>query len=173
MGQPHPGGTGDHEGAGFDLVVQGLFDSIGFAGDERFIDLQIAADQHAVGADLITCPEFHDVIPHKLRRGDLLHLPVTNGAHRAGSHQIQLFHRFFRPNLLNDADDGIDQHDDHEVQILDLGAAGEQHDHQHQKHQIEEGKAVGKNDLFIGLAGALGRGVGKACLLPAQYLHFG
>ena len=173
MGQPHPGRAGNHERAGLDFAVFLLFDGIGFAGDERFVDLHLPADHNAIGADLIAGPEFHNVIPHQFCGGNHLHRTVTDGPHRAGSHQIQLCHRPFGPDLLKNTDDGVDQHDDHKVQILHGRAAGQQKYHQHQKYQVEEGKTMGEDDLFFRFSRIVVGGVGEAGFLPPQHLHFG
>ena len=97
----------DDEGAGQHVVAAGLVDGVGLAGQKRLVGLDLAVQQHGVGADLAAGVEHDDVVAHEFLDGELLDFPVAHDGGARGGEQGELLDELFRTQLLDDADQRI------------------------------------------------------------------
>ena len=144
--QPRVTGAGDHEAARQQRVALAFHDFIRLAGDQRFVDLRLAADDDGVGADLVACSEENNVVDDELFgfHGGFRAV-ADDGGLRLGQ-QRQLVQRFFGVQLLNDADDRIDEDDDEEGQVVKR-PDGDQRRGQNEKDKVKIGKDVAEDNL--------------------------
>ena len=106
--QLHPAPSRHYNAAGAQNVPGHMGNGFGFSGNQGFIQPQLPLPQNAVGTELVTLGKFGNVIAKDFLRGNLHTLALPDHRHRALRHQGQPIHRPLGPDLLNDADDGID-----------------------------------------------------------------
>ena len=141
-GQLGSGRAGNDKAAGFQFVTGALHNGIFLTGDQRFIDLDLAAADDAVGTDLVAGHKFHDIVPDQQVGTHFYHLAFPNSPDLLGRHQSQPVYRPFCPDLLITADDCIADDDDQEGDILH-GRACNQQDHRHDhEHQVKECQGI-------------------------------
>ena len=162
--QTRPALAGHYEAAAEQLVPRVLGDGIRLAGDERLVHRHLSRHHRAVGGDLIPGPQLHDVLTHQLVQRDGAELPIPHHLDPGLVEQGELFQRGPRAELLDDADDGIDDGDAQEHHVLEM-ARDHQHHRQDHEHQVEEGERVLPDDLRGGLC------VGRRCLVPQALLQ--
>ncbi len=89
-----------------------LLDRHGLAGEKRLVDEQAACAQQAqVGRDLVASFEKHDVARHEIPHCDLRALPVAKNEGTGSDHAANGVERLLGLALLDEADDGVDDHD--------------------------------------------------------------
>ena len=119
-----------------------FFHGLGFAGQCRFFDAQLARfEQAQVGGDFVAGAEQHDVADHELFRRDLAALTVAQHRRVEREHVADGVQRTFRLAFLDHADDGVDEHhaDDHAA-IHPMGEQGRDRcrDQQHVDEDVVE-----------------------------------
>ena len=188
---PHRGhfavaGTGNHEAAGKDFVPRRLADRVGFAGQHRLVDGQPAGTGHpAVGDDLLAGREPDQVAGDDLVGQQLEVLPVPDHLGPRRDQDRQPVEGLLRPQLLADADPGVDDRDHPEDRIGDQ-AKREDQDEEDRDDQVEQGEDVAGDDARgrprgVGLGraqrvqsfGRLGRGEPGAGIAGGQDLGHG
>ena len=155
--QLHPAPARQNHGPRLYRVTFGLGNGVGLAGDEGFVHPHFAAAQNAVGADLVALSKFRNIVPDDGLRGYFLLFAVPDDGDRPSSYQGQLIHRPFCPDLLHNADDGIDGRHHQKAHVHHRGAADDQHRRQDHENQVKKRKAVGQDDLLLGFARMLRR----------------
>ena len=160
LGGPHAAAARGHEAARHHVVAGHLVDRVGLPGEQGLVDLEAHRVEHLpVDADLVAGAQHHQVVGHQLLDPDLLLGAV---AHHAGPGSVE--HRqpvegALGPDLLDDADGGVEDQHDAEQRILEL--AYRQDDHQQGAQQeVERGEDVGLDDLADGATGGVGDVVG-------------
>ena len=104
---------GADEEAAAEKGVTGLFaDLVRFAGDKGLIGLNLPRYHHRIGEDLLSGSEHGNVVPHHFFLRDLQHDAVPDHGGTCFRENGELIQRFFAAQLLNDADDGVDDDDD-------------------------------------------------------------
>ena len=169
-----PGGAlaGDQEAAGHEEVSQSLFQLVGLAGEQSFVDQHFAVQNDGVGADLVTCPEEHDVVQHQLLRRNFLNLPLPDDPSPGRVQHGELIQGVLGPNLLDNADEKIGHHQRQEGQVPQR-AGGEYQHPQNGENQVKIGEKVGAYDLPQGFGLHRHRGIGPAVFLPLPCLLLG
>ncbi len=148
--QPGPALAGHHKAAGQQLVPHVLGDGVGLAGDQGLVHRHLPGQHRAVGGDLVPRPQLHNVLPHQLVDGDGAQLPVPHHLHPGLADEGQLLQGGPGAELLDDADEGVDDGDAQEHHVLEVPGQHQQ-GRQHHKDQVEEGEGVLPDDLPGGL----------------------
>ena len=124
-----PGGAlaGNQKAAGHEEVSQSLFQLVGLASEQSLVDQHLAVQNNGVGADLVACPEEHDVVQHQLLRGNFLNLPLPDDPSPGRVQHGELIQGVLGPNLLDNADEKICHHQRQEGQVPQRAGGEYQH----------------------------------------------
>ncbi len=99
-----------------DLVAFALLDGDRLACHHRFVDGGLALDDHAVGRDLFTRPDFHQVASLNVFQGDLPFGPVRADERRRLGFHLQKFPERLAGLALRAGFEVVTQRDEHEDQ---------------------------------------------------------
>ena len=119
-----------------------LVDRLRLAGERGFVDLERGQfDQAQVGRHDVAGLEFNQVAGHQLRRVNQRGVSVADDARLRAGHFLQGRHRALGAVFLDETDDAVKEHDDHDGDGV-LWLADETCDHrrgdQHQDHEVGE-----------------------------------
>ncbi len=129
-------------------------DAVGFAGEQRFVDIDLAgADHRAIQQDLVARLHHQQIADHQLRRVDLHILPVAHHPRGRAVEQGNPVEPPFGNRLLHDADGSVDdrQTGGHEG-VLRLSKQYEQ-EADPEQGGVDEREEVVFDDLPVGAAG--------------------
>ena len=158
-------GTGHDKTAGDQTVPRLFCDLIGFPGQKRLIDLNLPCHDHGICRNLSAAVKDHDIVPHKLLRGNAPALSVPHRCHLRRIHHSHLFQNIPCPDLLKDSDPCIDK-DHRKKRQVPKGSHNDQQHRQNQKDQIKVCKHIFPYDLSHGFRGRIHRLVAEAVLYP-------
>ena len=164
----------DADAAGEDAVAAGLAHRFRFAGEQRLVDLEGARrHQRAVDHDLVAGAQADVVVLDDLGRVAGGVAAVANQGHRRAVEEGDAVELALGAQLLDRADDGVDQTEaDAGEGVVDFaehdqrGADGEQ-------DVVEEGEEVGAGDGEVGAAGGGPVVVALAARPPRARLRLG
>ena len=157
---PHRGGleparARQHHRPRQHLPVGVLRDGIGLAREGRLVDLQAGGlEQDAVGGNLVAAAQLQQVVEHHLGHRELVHPSPAHHPGGGGVEQGQAVERSLGPQLLDDADEGV-QHQDHGEQGVAEATGGQDRHCQHGEDGVEPGEHVGADDLADRARGGL------------------
>ena len=152
---PVDASPGDAEAAGPHLVAERPPDRVGLAGQHRLVELQRASlEQRSVRDHLLSGLE-----PDRVALDDALDrhrdgLAVADDARARGHEQRQPVELPLGPQLLEDADRRVDDHDPDEQQVREL-AHGDERDREPDQDQVEQRERVLADDRARRAARAL------------------
>ena len=169
-GQPRHAVPGGQKAAGAQLVPGRFGDGLCLAGQQAFVGLGGAVQHHGVGGDLLTRAELDHIILHKLVGEQLHPLAVPQAVYLVGGDKGQFVNGLFGAQLLDDADEGVPEHDAQKAHVQPR-ADEEQHQRQHKEHEVKIGTDIVPHDLPGGFGGGLGRGVDLPCCAAAFHLR--
>ena len=172
--RPHGGEPGaalprHHKAAGIQGVSRSLAHLVLLAGDEGFVHLHLSGQHPGVRADLVALGKDRHVVPHQLAGGHRQPVPFPDHPGLRGDQDLQFIQRMLAPQLLDDADGGIEKDDAHEGEVqpgADQDDAYRQEDEEH----IEIGEYVGEDDLPHRAGRGFHREVGAARCRPLRDL---
>ena len=165
-GKLHPAPAGEDQAAGMDPVPRELIHAVLLAGEEGLVDMELPGAQDPVGADLVPLAELGHVVPDDALRVYRQGCPIPDDLHRPPGHQGQLLHRPLGPDLLDDADDGVDDHNPQKSHVFRGGPANQQQNRQKNENKVKECQAVTENDLPLAEPGPLSGAPVEAGIQP-------
>ena len=126
----------------------GLFlNKVTLARKQALVDERLARNNHGVGGDLVAASQANDVVEHDLVQVELHLGAVAHSDGLLGGQQRELIDHLLGAHGLNDADSGVQEHNEQERQILKRTG---QDDQERQDHvdQIEQRAKVLDDELF-------------------------
>lgn len=168
-----PEGARDDEAAADELVARRLGNEAALAREQRLVDARRAPEHGRVRGDLVPVRDEDDVAEHDSLPGNPGLLAVTQNPCGLVGEDREAVDHALRPELLQDADGEVGQHDAHEEQVAPFARDGDEQGHD-QVDAVEGGEEVLRHDLPHGPRADGGAGVGLALrleptgLLPAQ-----
>ncbi len=141
IGRPRRSGSRDHETSRQHPVATFLRHRFRLTAEQRLIEFQpIGNDHRRVHRNLITRVQFEDVVEdHRLHR-NLGQLTAAHDARTGGGEDGQPVQRPLGPQLLPDADRGIDREHESEQAVLNRP-----HDKHHRKQRTQDGVEAGED----------------------------
>ena len=145
--------SGDAETAGEKLIPGLLADQVRFAGQQRLVHFQHAlANHHPIYDDLVAGADAHDIAFDQFSRSDDFFSPLPDYRDFRAGDQGNLIQLALGPNLLNGADQRIDQTMPHAGQSIAIAAQGDQGHADGEQDVVEQGKQIGAGNVPIGTA---------------------
>ena len=164
-------GTGHHETARHHLIPAHLGDRVGLAGQQRLVDLAGGRfQQFTVDDDLISRPDFDDVVEHHVIGRQLTGTGLAAHPGFGLTHNGQVVQCLLRPQFLDDADGTVGD-DKQTEQTIDQRTGGQHDRKQHAENGVDPGEHVGADDVADAARGAIWHIVGLA--LGDAYGHLG
>ena len=123
--------------------------------------MDLTAPYQRVGADLVACGKFDDIVADELVGAHLYALAAADRSDRADGYQRELVDGALGAKLLKNTDHGICRRDDQEGHVLKR-TDKRQRQTEDEKNQVEERQGVFLNDLTLRFCVRCGSTVAQA-----------
>ena len=123
-----------------------FFDIVLFAGDERFVDFDVALLNFAIDDDLVAEGEDEEIAFDDVVLVDLDRLAITNDSGLLLGDEAHFVDGAFSADFVDDTNQSVRNGDEDEEEVL-IRADGENHEGEDEIDEIEDGESVFEDDF--------------------------
>ena len=147
--RPHFARAGGDKAARVQRIARLFFDGHRFARQKRFVDLQLAFGEDAVGGHLVAQRQDDHVVGDDVPGGDGLLLPIAHHRAGGGGEDGQAVHLPLGEHFRDDAEGEVEPEDDHEQVLRQARVRIGERQRGQNAQQVEEGADIADEDARV------------------------